>query len=175
MNKIVLLVFITINLLSITHSANYEDQDRFKEVFHEETGTWGGFRGENELAGGRFLSLVPGKSTHHDNTTIYKLKIRWTGPELLLINHAELRLLIDGERVALNPSKTYSQHLIDTQITSANNDIYERMDYEVDQNLIKKIAMAKRVDCAIYTPRGRIERHLDRSNQKQFKEFLEKL
>ena len=92
-----------------------------------------------------------------------------------MINHAELRLLIDGERVALNPSKTYSQHLIDTQITSANNDIYERMDYEVDQNLIKKIAMAKRVDCAIYTPRGRIERHLDRSNQKQFKEFLEKL
>ena len=105
---------------------------------------------------------------------IYKLKIRWTGPELLLINHAQLILLIDGQRVTLNPSKTYSQHLIDTQITSENNDIYERMDYEVERELIEKIAKAKRVECALYTPRGRIERHLNKSNQKQFKEFVEK-
>ena len=174
MNKIILLGLIAINLTTIGHTATYEDDDKFKETFHVETGTWGGFRGENELAAGRFLSLVPGKSTLKNNTSIYKLKIRWTGPELLLINHAQLILLIDGQRVTLNPSKTYSQHLIDTQITSENNDIYERMDYEVERELIEKIAKAKRVECALYTPRGRIERHLNKSNQKQFKEFVEK-
>ena len=175
MNKLIFFGFIVLNLTSIGQAANYEDQDKFKETFHEETGTWGGFRGENELADGRFLSLVPGISTFKDNTKIYKLKIRWTGPELLLINHAQLILLIDGKRETLNPSKTYSQHLIDTQLTSENNDVYERMDYEVDKELIKKIASAKRVECALYTPRGRIERYLNRSNQKQFKDFLEKL
>ena len=157
------------------HTASYEDQDKFKEVFHQETGTWGGFRGENELGGGRFLSLVPGKSTFKNNTTVYKLKIRWTGPELLLINHAQLILLIDGQRVTLNPSETYSQHLIDDQVTEDNFDVYERMDYEVDMELLRKIATAKKVECALYTPRGRIERHLGKRNKKQFKEFLEKL
>ena len=98
-----------------------------------------------------FLSLVPVKATFKNNDTAYKLKVRWTGPELLLVNHAQLILLIDGERVILNPSKTYSQHLIDTQITSDNNDIYERVDYDIEKELIEKIASAKKSGmCAIY-------------------------
>lgn len=162
-------------LSSLGYAANYENEDKFKQTFHQETGAWGGFKGENELEGGLFLSLVPGKTTFKNNETVYKLKVRWTGPELLLVNHAQLILLIDGERVILDPSKTYSQHLIDTQITTDNNDIYERVDYEIEKELIEKIASAKKVECALYTPRGRIERHLDKGNLKQFKGFINNL
>ncbi len=161
--------------LAIAHSANYENIDKFKQSTHYESGDWGGFKGENELEGGLFLSLVPGRSILKDNSVIYQLKIRWTGPELLLIHHAQLILLIDGARITLDPSKTYSQHLIDTQITSDNNDVYERVDYDVEKDLIEKIAAAKRVECALYSPKGRIERHLDKKNQKQFKEFIKNL
>jgi hypothetical protein len=170
--KYFLFFLLALGLNSFSYAANYENVDNFKQSVHAETGTWGGFKGENELEGGLFLSLVPGKTTFKNNESVYKLKIRWTGPELLLVDHAQLILLIDGERVVLNPSQTFSQHLIDTQITSNNNDIYERVDYDVEKNLIEKIAHAKNVECALYTPRGRIERHLDKGNQKQFKEFI---
>ncbi len=168
-------ILILIFPLSILHAATYEDQDKFKKTFHEESGSWGGFTGENELQGGRFLSLVPGKSTSKDNNVTYKLKIRWTGPELLLINHANLILIVDGLRIELHPSKEFTQHLIDTEITSDNNDVYERVDYEVDKDLLKNIAAAKQVECALYTPRGRLERYLGKSNLKQFKEFSDKV
>lgn len=72
----------------------------------------------------------------------------------------------------LNPSKTYSQHLIDTQITSSNNDVYERVDYEIEKGLIDKIAHAKNVQCALYTPRRRIEKQFDKDNLIQLKEFI---
>lgn len=166
-------LLLTIVLLpAIAYSANYENVDQFKQSKHYETGDWGGFKGENELEGGLFLSLVPGKTILKDNTTKYQLKIRWTGPELLLINHAQLILLVDGERITLDPSKTYSQHLIDTEITSDNNDVFERVDYDVEKELIEKIAIAKKVECALYSPKGRVERFLDKKNKKQFKEFI---
>ncbi|MEM7402012.1 MAG: hypothetical protein AAF304_08705 [Pseudomonadota bacterium] len=175
MNFLKLILLPTVILLSaISHGANYENVDQFKQSKHYESGDWGGFKGENELEGGLFLSLVPGKTILKDNTTKYQLKIRWTGPELLLINHAQLILLIDGERIILDPSKTYSQHLIDTEITSDNNDVFERVDYDVEKQLLAKIAAAKKVECALYSPKGRVERYLHKKNKKQFIEFLKK-
>jgi len=90
------------------------------------------FRGESELEDGRFYLFVPDRSTQN-NDTISKLKIRWTGPELLRIDHAQLVLQADNARITFNPSATFSQHLIDTQITSDNNDFCEHMDYVIDK------------------------------------------
>ena len=179
-SQIILAAVSLLFLVSVAEASLYEDYDRFKDIHVQETGNWGGFRGENELDDGRYLSLTPAKTTYHDKTYKYTLRLRWTGRELLVFERATLILLIDGERFSLEPSSTFTDYLVDHRLSTLSNslseqDINERLEYEVPETLITKIANAKSVECALYTPKGRIERTFSKGNKSQFKEFVEKV
>lgn len=170
--KIILIVSVLMFAVPV-QAKLYQDYDKFKEVLHEETGQWGGFIGLNELDGGVLLSMVPLRTTYKDKTEVYKLKIQWSGREILILRNVTMILSIDGENIELKPALEHVGYLIDATISSS--DVLERAEFIVTSELIERIASANSVECVLYTARGRLERSFGRSNFKIFKEFVEKV
>jgi len=162
-------------LLLIPHtsglSADYRSHDQFTGKRYYETGEWGGFKGLNELDGGVYLSIVPLQVRHSDETKEYKLKMQWDGPFLDFVDwRPQLILLIDGEKIPLNPDGSIS-HLIETPQLD-RGDIVERAEFPTTFEVIKQIANAKSVRVAVYTASGWLERSFNKGNKKLFREFV---
>jgi hypothetical protein len=171
------LIALCLLIFAETSSAHlYQDYDKFTGARHEETGARG-FKGENELDGELFFSLVPVRTTYADNTQVYKLKAQWLGPVRSEREHPKavaLILLIDGTQVELAPVHETPPYLL-YDFVDINGDVPDMAEFVVSADLITRIAQAESVACALYIYRGRMEGKFERGNSAVFAEFVDKV
>lgn len=152
----------------------YEDYDPFAGSLHQETDVKG-FVGGNILNGTLYLAIVPVKTTLFDESELYQIKLKWSGRPVNLAEEAQkIVLLIDDIETEINEKLDVSGMSLNKTITN-DGFIPEITLFKTTPELLRQLATASKVQCAVYLKRGRISGTFNKRNQNVFKEFVEKV
>ena len=151
----------------------YQDIDKFEGTEFHWCGAWG--TGGIMLGGLGGLDPIPYAIKSKENEYSYYIKLVADRPSWLFISKGDkLLFLIDGDvhEIAIEESS-------DRKVSSGNKykaaSVVETVFLPITKEFIQLIAEAEKVEFALYTEKGRLERKLHRGAKKHYGELLKKL